>query len=67
MPEEEPVKTFGNFTERSWLVIMLFVDIMKQIYDDIVALWGEVTLSWMDEMDAQHRQQEEDRTLYAAA
>ena len=56
MDEEETVKTFGNFTERWWMMYMLLVDLLTTLYEDLMkalrAAYDDITLFWMDETDS---------------
>lgn len=61
--EEEPFKTFGDYTERWWTVYMLLLDVIVQLYRDLQAAWRSL---W-DEQDVVHARGDEDRSLYAAA
>lgn len=70
MNEEEPVKTFGDFTERWWTVYMFFMDMLTELYREAVAtlkeLRKEIDLSWIDEVN-DRVMRDEDRKYYAAA
>ncbi|HVM91076.1 MAG TPA: hypothetical protein VMU11_04245 [Verrucomicrobiae bacterium] len=66
MKEEEPVKTFGDFTERCWLMIMLFADVLKMAFEELKSLWREIDLSWIEEVN-DRMMRDEDRKYYAAA
>jgi hypothetical protein len=56
MDEEETVKTFGDFTERWWMMYMLLVDLLTTLYEDLMkalrAAYDDITLFWMDETDS---------------
>jgi len=71
MNEEEPVKTFGDFTERWWTVYMFFMDMLTELYREAVAtlkeLRKEIDLSWIDEVEDRLKREEEDLKYYAAA
>jgi len=72
MPEQEPVKTFGDFTERWWTVYMIFIDLVTQLYEDFVkwlntmAEWAEKSRAYDDEM-MRESLRDMDRTLHPAA
>ncbi len=70
--DEEPVTTFGGFTERWWTVYMLWVDLLMSLYEDLKkslkALRDEVDLSWLDDAERMREQlRDHDRNYYPAA
>ncbi|MCK9360774.1 hypothetical protein M0Q28_00910 [Patescibacteria group bacterium] len=70
--DPEGVYTFGEFTERSWTVLMLWADLIMGLYEDLMkvlkSLRDEIDLSWLDDAERMREElRDADRKYHAAA